>query len=143
MIKYENIEVENAFTEGFELSLPSPTSIKISAGMFSHEKAQGLVVNTFPEIEFDVESDDELFVQYDVYLLVTPDSDGEKVDVVRTELGLGTIAIYEGDGELQHVLLSFVLPPNANDLNEIELIVRNIKLMPKEEEDTDETTTEE
>lgn len=142
MIKYENIEVDNVFTEGFELSLPSATSIAITAGMFSHAKTQGIEVVTFPSIEFDVEGDAELSVQYDVYLLSKAGSDGFNVEVNRTELGMNTLALYEGDGELQHVLLSFTLPPNTNDLNGIELNVRNIVQTPKEE-DTNEVPTEE
>lgn len=137
MINYENIEMENVFTEGFELSLPSATSLKITEGVFTHIMTSGTEVFTFPAIEFDVEADDELPVQYDVYLLESAD----KVSVMRTELGLGTVAVYEGEGVLMHPLLSFTLPPNTNDLNAIELNVRNIKLTLREEDTEDEVPT--
>lgn len=133
MIKYENIEVDNLNTEGFEVTLPDKLSIKFAEGTFTRFTSSGKVVKTFPEIEFDVEPDDELLVIYDVYLLDVPDSEEDCMYVERTELGLLAIPIYSGEAPLLHCLMSIQVPPNTKKLSDLSLTVRTINHVVREE----------
>lgn len=135
MISYQNFEATGFHSEGFETSLPSPMSVKIEEGkLFIEDK-----VFEYPAIEFDVEADDELETQYDVYLLSKPGSDGLMVHIDRSELAIDSVAFYEGDGTLQHLLLSFTIPPNATSVGD--LLIRTVVQTP-EEVDSDENPTE-
>lgn len=142
MISYENIEVTNLFTEGFELSLPSAMTVLIGAGILTFVNGEEIVAHTFEDIEFDIESDEEVAVQYDVYLLSSKTPEIPNVSVNRTEIGIGNIAAYEGDVPLVHVLLSFTVPPNTSDLGATEFTVRNIVHAPKEVEEEEDIPDE-
>jgi hypothetical protein len=130
MINYQNIQVTNLYTEGFEVTFPSPMTISFGPGK---------VVNTdipveyvFDEIEFDVEADPELNVSYDVYLLMDKDDSGLNIQVDRTEIGLTSLSVYEGEAPLLHCLLSLFVPAGTTSVDDLSINVRNVKQTPKE-----------
>lgn len=128
MISYENIQVANTWTEGFEVTLTEPLSLAFGPGKFFFQPASGdPVVWDFPAVSFDAEADPDIPVGYDVYLLDGTNEDGEQIEVVRTELGLNVLQLYEGETPLLHALFSFVMQPGETTLKDIDINVRTMQ----------------
>lgn len=131
MIKNKDIEIEEHYTEGFEITIPSPMILKITEGKF----VAGDVVYKYGEFELDIESDPDLTVIYDIYLLSQVNSQGLNVRLDRTEMGGDVLPYYDGATQLIHTLLSIQVPPDTTDLNNLEITVRNVlKVVPIEKD---------
>lgn len=123
MISYENIENREWKTEGFECSL-SGDVVSFGAGTVTFPSES----YTFESFDFLIEGDPDIPVQYDVFLLRN-----NEVDVMRTELGLDTVAFYDGEEALLHCLMSVVITPGAES-SSLSLAVRNVVLQELSEE---------
>lgn len=127
MIRYENIKVVNLYTEGFATTIEEGMTLSIGTGTYNHIEGSGVTITNFPEFAFDVVADSEFQVVYDVYLLAEENVDGSTIHIDRTELGGNAIAFYEGEAKLLHCLTSFIVPPNATDLNGLDIKVRTVQ----------------
>lgn len=129
-------KTDNYWIEGLGVSNPSPMTIEVAGGKFYTEyqeynsetkKAEVLtVVDEYPAFSFDVVSDPEVDVIYDVYLLDLPSSSGNAVHVDRTELGAEELAFYQGEDVLRFTLASFLVPANTTSLENVEIRVNRV-----------------
>lgn len=128
MISYENLVAENLYMEGFSTTVEKGMTLNVEAGSFNYVTEDEILTTQFPAFTFDVESDAELRVVYDVYLLDGKDENGVNIHIDRTELNDNAVAFYEGKAKLLHSLISFVVPPNTKDLSKIDIKIRNMQL---------------
>lgn len=128
MIVYENNEVANFWTEGFEVTLTEPLTLAFSPGKLFFQPENGdPVVWDYPAASFVADPDEDLPVGYDVYLLDGKNEEGVNVEVVRTELGMDVLQLYDGDVPLLHTLFSFVMQPGQESLKDMDIKVRTVK----------------
>jgi hypothetical protein len=111
-------ETDNFWTEGFDVTIPSPMEIEISKGSFLMQNGE-VYVYDYPSFSFDVESDDIFDVAYDVYLL--EEKNGIHID--RTEMGENNIPSYNGVPTLRYTLMTFIVPPNTTTLENIQITI--------------------
>lgn len=152
MIDYQNIVVEDIYTEGFLLTQTAPLSLSMTEGKLhvlsykTKEVFEKKMVNDverdvpksvrenfddikeYPAFILDVEPDEELQVVYDVFLLSENADSGFNIHIDRTEMNEGKMPMYEGETPLLHTLLTFIVPPQLKDLSEINFTVRNMVL---------------
>lgn len=131
MIRMNKVKNDSVEMMGFDVSIPSPMLINIGAGSYKfnvpYRKSPDLYTREFDEFNFLVEPDDEVSVAYDVYLLREP-LHGLTVAVERTELGVGIVPFYDGEGCLLHTLLTFIVPAGATDLEGLEIRASHLVL---------------
>lgn len=128
MIIYEQTERPNFWTEGFDVTLTEPLTLAFGPGKLFFQPGSGdPVVWDYPAASFVADPDEELPVGYDVYLLDGLNEEGLNVEVVRTELGMDAVQVYEGDTPLLHTLFSFIMQPGQDSLKGFDITVRTIK----------------
>jgi hypothetical protein len=123
MIKNITNEVENSWTVGLDISNPTPMNISVSSGSLNIERLDGeLKTLSYPQFSFEVESDNDLDVVYDIYLLDQPSNSGNLIHIDRTEMGIDAIPTYEGEDTLAFTLATFLVPKGTVDLLNIEIL---------------------
>jgi hypothetical protein len=80
----------------------------------------------YPSFTFEVVPDNLVPVIYDVYLLDLPSKSGNIIHIDRTEIGEDDMAFYEGEDDLRFLLMSFSVPPNATDLDNVSINVKSV-----------------
>lgn len=142
---------ENYFMEGFEVSIPQDLLIEVTAGKFSTiqkttkeqttEKeledgsitevtevveAEEVFTDEYSPFSFKVESDDFFDVTYDVYLLQLPTKNEYQIHIDRTEMDGDTVPFYTGEEIIKFLLMSFIVPPNAQSLDDVQINVKRV-----------------
>lgn len=151
MINTQSISADNYYTEGFVVTTPQPLTIEVSSGKFvtihKVEKVvtsvrefedgttrevpriiqeENLEVDEYSAFTFDIESDTLVNVVYDVYLLDLPSTSGYQVHIDRTEMDGGNVPFYEGQDTIRFLLMSFMVPPNTNTLDDVQINVKEV-----------------
>ncbi|MFE4029136.1 hypothetical protein ACFX4N_23565 [Priestia sp. YIM B13551] len=151
MINTEIINADNYYIEGFVVSTPQPLTIEVSLGKFftihNVEKQETTIKEledgTTKEVEqliqveemetdeysaftFDIESDNLVNVIYDVYLLDLPSTSGYEVHIDRTEMDGNNVPFYEGEDTIKFLLMSFMVPPNTNTLDDVQINIKEV-----------------
>jgi hypothetical protein len=148
MFKNMDLVIRNCHTEGFGVSTPAPLTISVGNGTYVHEiesirqekkynnkgeligyepiREKVKVRDFYTAFEFDVESDPDFPVIYDVYLVRQPSKSGELIHVSRTVMGGNEMAYYTGEDDLIHCLMTFMVTPNTTSLDDVEIRFNNI-----------------
>ncbi|MDQ0976606.1 hypothetical protein QFZ31_006658 [Neobacillus niacini] len=133
----ENVKTtDNYWIEGLVCSNPSPMELAFTEGTFhiehgvydeaTDQNVMQVETDTYTNFNFDVVSDTEFDVIYDVYLLDLPSISGQAVHVDRTEIGGDQFAFYTGEDKLRFLLVSFLVPANTTDLANVEIKVNRV-----------------
>ncbi|PFK99783.1 hypothetical protein COJ01_17070 [Priestia megaterium] len=142
---------ENYFMEGFEVSIPQDLLIEVSSGKFftiqkttkeqtvEKELEDGSITQVTEMIEveeissdeyspfsFKIESDDFFNVTYDVYLLELPTNNEYQIHIDRTEMDGDTVPFYSGKETIRFLLMSFIVPPNTQSLDDVQINVKRV-----------------
>lgn len=133
MITTKEIKTDNYWTDGLNISLSDPMTLDVTGGSFHHRNRQEEIVTEFEPFSFDIDSDPEFEVVYDVYLL----QNGEPY-VLRSVWAGDVIPAYTGEVPLVFTLATFVLPPATTSLDNI-----NIQMNKAVKEDEEVTSSPE
>jgi hypothetical protein len=151
LIEVYHTEDKYSYTEGFEVS-EDGLEITIGSGTLKFieddsasaplydleghktglEQVDQKRINSieYPQISYIVEPHEEKVVQYDIYLL---DINGKPAYHMDRTLQSGIVqADYSGDGKPLHHLMTMVIPPLANSLEDIPVHVNLLKLKDKD-----------
>lgn len=118
MIAERIAKTYNYSTEGFQVTTEG-MEIRVGQGLFHSEDGS----MEYPDFSFDVISDADVAVQYDVYLLKEENESGFPVQVDRTEMGQQRLAFYEGETAIQFTLMTINAPAGAATLGDCDITV--------------------